>query len=129
MTVTISVETLLTGAAVLGALGTMLGFMAKGVRWFDRQNQQDADLVDLKDKQSQDVVNLKDKHDEDMEELRKSIREEFAAVQEEQRLLTKGVLACLQGLQEKGCNGPVTATINEYNDYLNEKAHERRNQI
>ena len=29
-----------------------------------------------------------------------------------------------KGLQEKGCNGPVTEAINKIEKYLNAKAHE-----
>ena len=49
---------------------------------------------------------------------------EIRSVKEEQTLLTYGVLACLKGLQEKGCNGPVTDAINKIEKYLNQKAHE-----
>lgn len=50
--------------------------------------------------------------------------EKIKALQEEQALLVHGVLACLKGLKEQGCNGPVTAAINQFEDYLNQKAHE-----
>ena len=36
---------------------------------------------------------------------------DIKAIKEEQTVLTQGVLACLQGLHEQGCNGPVTAAI------------------
>lgn len=42
---------------------------------------------------------------------------------EEQQLLTYGVLACLKGLKEQGCNGPVTEAVNKIEKHLNEKAH------
>ena len=35
-----------------------------------------------------------------------------------------GVLACLKGLKEQGCNGPVTAAINKIETHLNQRAHE-----
>lgn len=50
--------------------------------------------------------------------------EKIKALQEEQALLVHGVLACLKGLKEQGCNGPVTAAIDQFEDYLNKKAHE-----
>ena len=37
-------------------------------------------------------------------------------------LLTYGVLACLKGLQEQGCNGPVTEAINKIEKHINIKA-------
>jgi Na+/H+ antiporter NhaD/arsenite permease-like protein len=47
------------------------------------------------------------------------------AVQAEQQLLTYGVLACLKGLKEQGCNGPVTEAINKIEKHLNEAAHDK----
>ena len=45
-------------------------------------------------------------------------------LKEEQTLLTYGVLACLKGLKEQGCNGPVTEAINKIDKHLNKKAHQ-----
>lgn len=47
----------------------------------------------------------------------------IADIQEEQALLTYGILACLKGLHEQGANGPVTDAINKLEKHLNEKAH------
>lgn len=49
---------------------------------------------------------------------------DITALRREQALLTRGVLACLKGLKERGCNGPVTEAIREIETYLNDKAHE-----
>ena len=48
---------------------------------------------------------------------------DIKAIKEEQTVLTKGVLACLQGLHEQGCNGPVTAAIDKLETHLNKPAH------
>lgn len=48
---------------------------------------------------------------------------DIAAIRSEQQLLTYGVLACLKGLKEQGCNGPVTAAIEKIEKHLNEEAH------
>lgn len=45
------------------------------------------------------------------------------AIREEQTLLTYGVLACLKGLQEQGCNGPVTEAIDKIERHINMAAH------
>ena len=45
------------------------------------------------------------------------------AIKEEQSILTKGVLACLKGLKEQGCNGPVTEAIQDIEEYVNKQAH------
>ena len=43
---------------------------------------------------------------------------------EEQTLICYGVRACLMGLIEQGCDGPVTEAINKIDKYLNQRAHE-----
>ncbi len=42
---------------------------------------------------------------------------------EENTILLKGQLACLKGLKEQGCNGPVTESISEIENYLLKQAH------
>ena len=42
---------------------------------------------------------------------------------EEQSILTQGVLACLKGLKEQGCDGPVTLAIEKIESYINQQAH------
>lgn len=48
---------------------------------------------------------------------------DILSLQAEQCLLTEGILACLKGLKEQGCNGPVTEAINKIEMHLNNKAH------
>ena len=48
---------------------------------------------------------------------------EILIIKKEQRIIINGMLACLKGLQEKGCNGPVTQGILDIQNYLNEQAH------
>ena len=48
---------------------------------------------------------------------------DIKAIKEEQSILTKGVLACLKGLKEQGCNGPVTEAIQDIEEYVNKQAH------
>lgn len=42
---------------------------------------------------------------------------------EELCLLTYAILACLKGLKEQGCNGPVTEAISKVEKHINQKAH------
>ena len=51
--------------------------------------------------------------------------EDILAIKAEQQLLTYGVLACLKGLKEQGCNGPVTEAVERIERHLNERAHAR----
>ena len=102
MNITITWQTIITAFAAASAVVGLVAYFSKVVRWVDKQNKQDTDLQELKKHHEEDIKHIK----------------------AEQTLLVEGILACLQGLQEKGCNGPVTKAIEKYKQYLNEKAHE-----
>ncbi|MBQ1792333.1 MAG: branched-chain amino acid ABC transporter permease [Oscillospiraceae bacterium] len=88
--ITVSWQTLITIAAVLTAVVTILGRYNKLYDWIKRQDEQD-----------------------------KVIK----SIQDEQSILTEGILACLMGLKEQGCDGAVTTAIEKINKHLNQKAH------
>ncbi len=46
------------------------------------------------------------------------------AIRREQSLICYGVLACLKGLKEQGCNGPVSDALNRLEKHLNQAAHD-----
>ena len=48
---------------------------------------------------------------------------EIEKMKAEQCLLTYGILACLKGLKEQGCNGPVTEAIGKIEKHINQSAH------
>ena len=48
---------------------------------------------------------------------------DIKAIKEEQTVLVHGVLACLMGLKEQGCNGPVTEAIEQIENHINKQAH------
>lgn len=102
MQITLTWQTLITASAVLAAAIGLVATFAKAVRWMDRQNQQDAA-----------IKALRATHNSDMDSMK-----------QEQTLIVYGLLACLKGLKEQGCNGPVTEAINKIEDHLNQKAHE-----
>lgn len=102
MNITITWQSVITAAAIVGAVITLVTIFSKGVRWFDNQSTQD-----------EKIEKLQQKHEEDI-----------AAIKLEQTLLVFGILACLKGLKEQGCNGPVTEAINKLEKHLNQKAHE-----
>lgn len=49
--------------------------------------------------------------------------EELKAIRSENTLICYGVLACLKGLREQGCNGPVTEAQDKLEKHLNKAAH------
>ena len=90
MQITLTWTTIIAAAGGLAALVAIIGYLVKIITWFQRQKQQDKEIV---------------------------------AIKEEQQLLTYGVLACLKGLKEQGCNGPVTEAINKIEKHINAAAH------
>ena len=102
MQITLTWQTVITAFAVLSAIAGMVALFAKGVRWVDRQKQQDAD-----------IKALRATHNTDMDSMK-----------QEQTLIVYGLLACLKGLKEQGCNGPVTEAIQKIEKHLNQKAHQ-----
>ena len=56
-------------------------------------------------------------------EQQKKQDEDIKSMKEELTILTYGVLACLKGLKEQGCNGAVTDAIDRTEKFLNQKAH------
>lgn len=102
MHITLTWQGVITAFAFVSAVIGLVTLFVKLVRWVDKQNQQD-----------EAIRKLGKHHEEDM-----------ASIKEEQTLLVYGVLACLKGLKEQGCNGPVTEAINKYEKYLNQKAHQ-----
>lgn len=115
MTIEVTPQSVILAFTLVGAVIGLIKYFSKGVRWFDKQDQQSTDIEDLKTH-----------HNDDIKELKNILATEMRKNNEELQLLTKGVLACLKGLQEKGCNGPVTATATEIETYLNERAHSNK---
>ena len=102
MTITLTWQGAITAAAVITAIATLVAFFAKAVRWVDKQEAQDKEMDAIK------------AHHED----------DIHALKEELTLIMYGLLAALQGLQEQGCDGPVTDAVDKINKHLNKKAHE-----
>lgn len=112
MMIELTPQTIVTAGAVITAALLLIQRFAKGVHWFDQQ-----------EKQTTDIAALKAKHEADMKALKQALTEDMRGINEEQTLLTYGVLACLKGLKEQGCNGPVSEAINKIEKFLNKKAH------
>ena len=102
MQITLTWQTIITAAAVVGALVAIEAYFAKIVRWVDKQKKQDDAIKELRETHISDMDHMK----------------------QEQTLIVYGLLACLKGLKEQGCNGPVTEAIAKIEKHLNQRAHE-----
>lgn len=54
--------------------------------------------------------------------------EELAAIRSEMTLICYGLKACLQGLAEQGCDGPVHEALDKLDKHLNQAAHSQERQ-
>lgn len=90
MTFTLTWQSVVAAAAIVGAFVALVSYIRKLFGWFDAQEKQ---------------------------------ANEIKAIKDEQAVLTQGVLACLKGLKEQGCNGPVTEAITTLENHLNKEAH------
>ena len=98
----ITTDTIITAATLIGALGVIGGTIVAIYKFYQKSAKLEKKLE-----------NLQKTHDEDTRKIN-----------EEQCLATYGLLACLKGLKEQGCNGPVTEAINKIEKHLNKQAHD-----
>lgn len=108
----VTMGTLITAGAVLGAIVSFVTLFWKLFEWIDHQKEQDQEIADMKTHFEQEIEKLRDKHETDN-----------TAIQEEQTLVIYGLLACLKGLNEQGCDGAVTEAIGKIEKHINQKAH------
>ncbi len=102
---------------VISSIMVILGFI-KLIYDFVKKS-----TLDKINKNSEDI----NKNSEDIKELKKDmevIKTEIKDGKEERLILVNGVLACLKGLKEQGCNGPVTEGIKQIEEYLMQKSHD-----
>ena len=57
-------------------------------------------------------------------ERNKKQDQELSAIRKEQTLICYGILACLRGLEEQGCDGPVHEALDKLEKHLNKAAHD-----
>jgi hypothetical protein len=96
--------------AVIGIISTIAGFFVAIYKFIKKV------VLDKIEKNKADIKILQGKVD--------MIENEIKDGKEERLILLKGQLACLKGLKEQGCNGPVTKAIADIEQYILTKSHE-----
>ena len=127
----VDTQSILTLGAVLGAISTIIAFAWKLFAWINHQKEQDKvietqgkEIKAVDKKYDERLKNQQKDFDSKLSEFQANHQKEAQSIQEEQTLIVYGLLACLCGLREKGCNGPVTEAIDKIEKYINQKAHD-----
>lgn len=108
----VDAQTIITGGGVLTAVVAFITIAWKLFRWIDHQKEQD-----------KEIARIEAKFDKAIEELKTEQAKAFDSILCEQTLIIYGLQACLKGLAEQGCDGPVTEAINKIDKHINKKAH------
>ena len=108
----IDIDVILKFATLLGALGAIWAVAYRFIKWFQKQEQQTADIAALRALHIADINATQSKESADMQ-----------TVKEELCVLSYAMLAALDGLKQQGCNGEVTRAHNMLEKHLNKQAH------
>ncbi len=110
----VDAQTIIMAGGILTALSGFIALAWKLFKWIDHQKEQDHEIIRIEQKAENEIKALRELHERDHKESL-----------DEEALVIYGLLACLKGLKEKGCNGPVTEAINKIEKHINQKAHEK----
>lgn len=112
MDIHITAQGIITTGALITALTIIIGLLKKVVKFIGKLDKVGADVEKNREEREMELAEIRKTHDEDIK-----------ALKDEQSVIVFGLLACLKGLQEQGCNGAVTKAITKLEDHLNKEAH------
>ena len=92
-------STIIAIASLITAVTVIITAFTKIHKWFLKQEKQDVEIKKIK---AEDIPHLK----------------------EEQRIICTGVLACLDGLEQLGCNHSVPLAKAQLEEHINKVAHQ-----
>lgn len=110
----VDAQIILLGGSLLATITAFVTLAWKLFKWINHQKEQDEEIKRIDKKVDTEVRKLREKHERDQ-----------SGTQEEQTLVIYGLLACLKGLAEQGCDGPVAEAIDKIEKHINLKAHEQ----
>lgn len=119
----VSAQTIITAGTVLSALVAFITLGWKLFKWINHQKEQDQEITNIKVQHTKDIADLKTQRAKDIAEVKAMHNHDRDSIQEEQTLVVYGLLACLKGLAEQGCDGPVSEAIDRIEKHINKKAH------
>lgn len=122
----ISAQTIITAGAVLTALTGLFTLGWKLFKWVDHQKEQDQEVVRVEEKFDKEIARVEKKFEKEISGVKTMHINDQSGIQEEQTLVIYGLLACLKGLAEQGCDGPVSEAIERIEKHINKKAHNQK---
>lgn len=108
----VDAQKIILAGSLLAAVSAFVALAWKLFRWIDHQKEQDIEIAKIREHFTKEIEAIKSEHHKATEDI-----------QEEQTLVVYGLLACLKGLKEQGCNGPVSEAIDKIEKHINKKAH------
>ena len=122
----VDAQTIILGGSLLAAISAFVALAWKLFKWINHQKEQDVEIAENKAHTEKEIKRVEQKVDDEIRKLRDRHIKDQSGIQEEQTLVIYGLLACLKGLAEQGCDGPVSEAIDKIEKHINLKAHEHQ---
>lgn len=122
----VDAQTIILGGSLLAAISAFVALAWKLFKWINHQKEQDVEIANIKAHTEKEIKRVEQKVDDEIRKLRDRHIRDQSGIQEEQTLVIYGLLACLKGLAEQGCDGPVSEAIDKIEKHINLKAHEHQ---
>ena len=90
------------------------------------KNAWDNNVTNKIEANSDSIAQIKSQTSESIKEIKtrvKKVEDEVDDSKEERLILLQGLLSCLKGLKEQGCDGAVADSITKIEEYLIKKSH------
>lgn len=119
-------QTIVLAGGILTAVTAFVALAWKLFKWINHQKEQDLEIKRVENKIDTEIKRVDNKVDTEVQKLRERHERDQNGIQDEQTLVIYGLLACLKGLAEQGCDGPVSEAIDKIEKHINLKAHEHQ---
>lgn len=119
----IDAQTIITAGAVVSALVLLGTWLFKFYDKFKKVDENAKEIARVEKEAKERDSALEKRLDNKIEDLKTVHQNDQGGIQEELTLVVYSLLACLKGLQEQGCDGPVSVAVDKLEKHLNQKAH------
>lgn len=119
----IDAQTIITIGAVVSALILLCTWLFKFYDKFKKVDETAKEVARVEKEAKEREKALEKRMQDEINELKSLHQKDQGGIQEELTLVVYSLLACLKGLQEQGCDGPVSVAVEKLEKHLNQKAH------